>query len=177
MSLFILINQASVTVDHVGVIDVLAPQVGMRGLSDTARSTEQDGLSVEMQEATVQDMCPLFSKMPFQCQARDEDGIEPFRAGSISDVFVLLRAFLTNPQAPMQTFSALGITAVGAVTVLAAVLLLNLLDRLVVYGEGRDGSSALIKDGAVVYLATVILLAALLLLSRGIDSSFIYFQF
>ena len=101
----------------------------------------------------------------------------PFRAGSISDVFVLLRAFLTNPQAPMQTFSALGITAVGAVTVLAAVLLLNLLDRLVVYGEGRDGSSALIKDGAVVYLATVILLAALLLLSRGIDSSFIYFQF
>ena len=100
-----------------------------------------------------------------------------FRAGSISEVGILLTALFTRHASIGATLTYMGLTPVAILTVIFSIAILNILDRLLVYGEGRDGSDALIKHGAVVYIAWLVILSALLLLSRGVSSTFIYFQF
>ena len=63
----------------------------------------------------------------------------------------------------------------GAVSGLFAVLLI--LDRLVVYGEEKDGSGAILRRGGFVYVVWAVLLVYMLLLATDRVSTFIYFQF
>ena len=51
-----------------------------------------------------------------------------------------------------------------------------ILDRAVTYDED-DCSDILVKNGSFIYFIFVIMFVWLLLLSRGQDSTFIYFQF
>ena len=100
-----------------------------------------------------------------------------FRAGSLSDVGTLICALFTSFESPLVTLQGMGLTLVPILTVILSIIILNILDRLVVYGEGKDGSDALIRHGAVVYIAWLVILSAFLLLSQGVAGTFIYFQF
>ena len=61
--------------------------------------------------------------------------------------------------------------------VIFSVLVLILLDNLVTYEGGDDGSEAVVFGGAFVYIIWVILIVWLLLFSKDMISTFIYFQF
>lgn len=102
-----------------------------------------------------------------------------FRANSISDAVTLLSTFFDGAawSIPLSLEKHLGLTAVSLLTVLVSLALLWILDHLVVYGEGRDGSAALTKNGAFVYIVWCILLVYMLLLATDKVSTFIYFQF
>jgi hypothetical protein len=54
---------------------------------------------------------------------------------------------------------------------------LIIIDKLLTYGDEADGSELLVGRGAFVYLVWMILLSWLLLLSKDMISTFIYFQF
>ncbi len=102
-----------------------------------------------------------------------------FRANSMADAVTLLGRFFDGAawQIPFSVKTHLGLSLVSFVTVVLALVLLWLMDRLVVYGEEKDGSAVLIKDGAFVYIVWSILLVYMLLLASDRVSTFIYFQF
>ena len=102
-----------------------------------------------------------------------------FRANSLSDAATLLRRFFSPDlwRAPFSLESDLGLSAIALFTVLLSLVLLLILDRLVVYGESRDGAGAILKDGGFVYVVWSVLLVYLLLLATDRVSTFIYFQF
>lgn len=99
-----------------------------------------------------------------------------FRANSVADAGVLLTSLFTTWAPPGEVLSSMGLGAVEIATVLVSLATLLIVDRLVSYDE-RDGSDALIHRGAFVYFIYYIMLVWLLLLSKGIASTFIYFQF
>ena len=102
-----------------------------------------------------------------------------FRANSMTDAMVLLGKIFSGAawMRPFSLATELGLTLVPILTVAVSLVLLWLLDRLVVYGEERDGAALLIKDGAFVYVVWAILLVYMLLLATDKVSTFIYFQF
>ena len=101
-----------------------------------------------------------------------------FRARTVSEAFLLLTRLFTNWSHPLSdVFSGMGMNLVGALTVLFAILTLTLIDRLLLYEDADDGSDVLVKNGAFVIFIWVILFLWVLLLSKGLSSTFIYFQF
>lgn len=101
-----------------------------------------------------------------------------FRAGSIADAGTLIAALFTKwSTAPAAVFSGMGLTLLRALTVIVSVLLLLLLDRLLTHGDGPDGSALYVRRGGYIYLVWIVAFAWALLLSKGMESTFIYFQF
>ena len=101
-----------------------------------------------------------------------------FRARSVGEAFVLVKKLFTAWSTPIgEVFSGMGFTLVGALTVLFGILTLIIIDRLLVYEDTADGSDVLVKNGAFIYVIWVILLLWVVLLSKGLTSTFIYFQF
>ena len=101
-----------------------------------------------------------------------------FRAGSIADAGTLIAALFTKwSTAPAAVFSGMGLTLLRALTVVVSVLLLLLLDRLLTHGDEPDGSALYVRRGGYVYLVWIVAFAWALLLSKGMESTFIYFQF
>lgn len=102
-----------------------------------------------------------------------------FRANSMSDAVTLLGKVFDGAawQIPFSLEAHLGLSLVSLLTLAVTLALLGLLDRLVEYGEGKDGSAVLIKDGAFVYIVWAVLLVYMLLLATDRVSTFIYFQF
>ena len=101
-----------------------------------------------------------------------------FRARSVGEAFVLVKKLFTAWSTPIgEVFSGMGFTLVGALTVLFGILTLVIIDRLLVYEDTADGSDVLVKNGAFIYVIWVILLLWVVLLSKGLTSTFIYFQF
>lgn len=101
-----------------------------------------------------------------------------FRAGSIADAGALIAALFTGwSVAPAAVFSGMGLTLVRALTVLLSILLLVLLDRLLTHGDEADGSLLYVRRGGYAYLVWIVAFAWALLLSKGMESTFIYFQF
>ncbi len=101
-----------------------------------------------------------------------------FRAGSLSDAGVLLSALVTNHVGLGTALSELGLGAGELALAAVSIFALIILDRTVVYGaEGEDGGDVLTRGGSPVIFALAVFAVWLLLLSRGQESSFIYFQF
>ena len=102
-----------------------------------------------------------------------------FRANSMTDAVTLLSR-LCNAQAwraPFSLEASLGLSLVPLLTVLVSLVLLWILDRIVVYGEEKDGSLPILEGGGFVYVVWAVLLVYMLLLATDRVSTFIYFQF
>ena len=101
-----------------------------------------------------------------------------FRANSVGDAFALLRTLFVGWDTPVsQTLESMGLTLVGILTTLLSIFTLLVIDRLVVYEDREDGSCLLTEKFGFVYYVWIILLAWLLLLSKDMTGTFIYFQF
>ena len=99
-----------------------------------------------------------------------------FRANTISDAFTLVGALFTNHASLASALSAMQLDAVSILLIIFSVATMILLDRALTYDE-QDGSDILVKDGAFIYYVFAIMFVWLLLLSKGQESTFIYFQF
>ncbi len=101
-----------------------------------------------------------------------------FRARSVTEACALIKHLFTSWDTPItETLRMMGLTLVGALTVLFGILTLIVIDHLLHYEDDGDGSDALVKNGVFIYVIWVILLLWVLLLSKGLSSTFIYFQF
>lgn len=102
-----------------------------------------------------------------------------FRANSMQDARTLLGRFFDGAAwlSPFSLKENLGLSTVAVLTVIVSLALLWLMDRLVSYGDGEDGSAVLVRDGAFVYIVWALLLVYMLLLASDKVSTFIYFQF
>lgn len=100
-----------------------------------------------------------------------------FRANSISDAFTLFKNLFTSHTSASGAFEALGLSTVNLLLIVSAFLVLLILDSLVTYEGDGDGSDALVLGGSFVYLIWVILIVWLLLFSKDMISTFIYFAF
>ncbi len=100
-----------------------------------------------------------------------------FRANSISDAFLLLGRLFTDGTSLSDTFSLIELDAVKIALIIVSCLILFFIDRMVVYGEEKDASDALVRDYRAVLLSLIILVGWALLLSMDMESTFIYFQF
>ena len=101
-----------------------------------------------------------------------------FRANSVGDAFHLIKTLFVGWNTPLsETLSDIGLGVIGILTTVLSIITLTVIDRLLTYGDGEDGSSLLVKGGGYVYFIWIILLAWLLLLSKDMSGTFIYFQF
>ena len=71
----------------------------------------------------------------------------------------------------------MGIDVYRALLIVISVITLLILDRALVYGDERDNSHVLTKNGAFVYFIWTVIICWVLLVSRDMVSSFIYFRF
>lgn len=99
-----------------------------------------------------------------------------FRANSISDAIALLSKVFCDFGGVRETLGIMGLGAVELLTVLFAIVSLLFIDRLVDYSE-NDSADALTKNGSFVYYVYIVMIVWIFLLSRGIESTFIYFRF
>lgn len=100
-----------------------------------------------------------------------------FRANSMADAVTLLGRLFSGWTDIGTTLSAMGLGAVEIVTTLFSILVLTKIDKMLTYGDEPDGSDVLTKDGGFIYFVWIILFAWVLLLSKDMMSTFIYFQF
>ncbi len=101
-----------------------------------------------------------------------------FRANSIGDAVILLGKLFSGLEFT-KTVELMGLDLVSVLLAVSAIALLILLDRAVTY-DGKEVSSSsriTVRAGAYVYLVSLIILFWLLLLSKDMISTFIYFQF
>ena len=101
-----------------------------------------------------------------------------FRANSIGDVITLIGSLFTGLELS-RTVELMGLDIESVLLCAVSIALLIILDRTVRY-DGREvseSSQLTVRSGAYVYLVTVIILFWLLLLSKDMISTFIYFQF
>ena len=99
-----------------------------------------------------------------------------FRANSVADAVTLLGRIFTDFGRVSETLGLMGIGITELLTVAFAIAALLFIDRLVDYSE-CDGSGAITANGAFVYYFYIVALVWIFLLSRGVESSFIYFRF
>ncbi len=100
-----------------------------------------------------------------------------FRANSISDLGVLLSALTKFDIGFSQTLSAMKLGTVEILLVIFSLLTLFFFDKLVVYGEEGEPDCTTVKNGSFIFVALAVVSVWLLLLSRDMISTFIYFQF
>ena len=102
-----------------------------------------------------------------------------FRANSLADISVLFGRLVSAEawSIPFSLEAHLGLSPTLLIAVAVALITLWILDRAVVYGEGEDGSSVLIRNGGFAYILWAVLLVYMLLLATDKVSTFIYFQF
>ena len=99
-----------------------------------------------------------------------------FRANSISDAFTLIGKLGVG--VPIgTTIEAMGLTPVMIILTVVTVLTLTMIDKMLKYEDCEDGGYVLTKNGGFVLYVMMIMLAWLLLLSKDMASTFIYFQF
>lgn len=99
-----------------------------------------------------------------------------FRANSISDAFTLIGKLGVG--VPIgTTLEAMGLTPVMIILTVVTVLTLTMIDKMLKYEDCEDGGYVLTKNGGFVLYVMMIMLAWLLLLSKDMASTFIYFQF
>ena len=100
-----------------------------------------------------------------------------FRANSLSELGVLITSLFDFNVGFSETLSAMGLGLVEILLVVFSLMTLFVFDRLVVYGESEPADTKPIKNGSFIFAVWCIAAIWLLLLSRDMLSSFIYFQF
>ena len=101
-----------------------------------------------------------------------------FRANSFADAIELIKRLFTSWSLPAASVvTGLGFSAAGIILTAASIMILIMTDRLLTHGDGPDGSGAMVRNNAYMYYIWAILFAWALLLSYGMESTFIYFQF
>jgi len=100
-----------------------------------------------------------------------------FRANSISDALLLFKNLFTSHASLGEAVGYLGLSAVNIMLIISAFLVLLILDNLITYEGDGDSSDTVVRGGAFVYLIWVILIVWLLLFSKDMISTFIYFAF
>lgn len=102
-----------------------------------------------------------------------------FRANSMSDAISLLGTLFVSGwgKSITDTFTLMGLDTVGIVMCILSILTLVMIDNMLKYEDDMDGSAALVSKGSFVYYVWMILFAWAILLSQGVGSTFIYFQF
>ena len=103
-----------------------------------------------------------------------------FRANTTGDMVTMLKALVTPASwnIPVsEVLNTMGLTLPAILTVIFSVLTLNLFDRYVRHGDECDGSEVMVRRGVHVTLTWIVALGWMLLLSMGLSSTFIYFQF
>ena len=101
-----------------------------------------------------------------------------FRANSIRDAGVLIKKLFVGWNVSVsETLNNMGLTLEMILLTVFSLVLLVLLDWMITY-ECVDGkSSAVVKNGAFIYVVWAIVICWCLLLSKNMISTFIYFQF
>ena len=107
-----------------------------------------------------------------------------FRANSLTDAGVLLSKLFGGWGGDLSsTFSVMGFgerpfdIIVSILITLFAISILLIIDRLLVFHDENDGSGVLTKNGSFAFFVLAIAFVWIFLLSRGVESGFIYFQF
>ncbi|MBQ2793192.1 MAG: MBOAT family protein [Clostridia bacterium] len=100
-----------------------------------------------------------------------------FRANSIGEAGILLKKLFTGGWSIGTTLDAMGLTPVMILLTVFTLVTLIMIDKMLTHGDEEDGGYVLTKNGGFVLYLFVIMLAWLLLLSKDMASTFIYFQF
>ena len=100
-----------------------------------------------------------------------------FRANSVSDVGTLFTALFSFRGSLSETLAIMELDIYRILLICISVITLLLLDRVLVWGDEKDRSEVITKNGAFVYFVWAIVICWVLLLSRDMVSSFIYFRF
>ena len=100
-----------------------------------------------------------------------------FRANSIGEAGILLKKLFTGGWSIGTTLDAMGLTPVMILLTVFTLATLIMIDKMLTHGDEEDGGYVLTKNGGFVLYLFVIMLAWLLLLSKDMASTFIYFQF
>ena len=100
-----------------------------------------------------------------------------FRAQSISDAFTLLARIFTSPVSVSDGLAYMGFTTETLLLVIFSILVMILLDNLITYEDREGESDAFAVSGAFVYIVWTVLIIWLLLYSKDMISTFIYFAF
>lgn len=100
-----------------------------------------------------------------------------FRANSVSDVGTLFTALFSFRGNLSETLAIMELDIYRILLICISVITLLLLDRVLVWGDEKDRSEVITKNGAFVYFVWAIVICWVLLLSRDMVSSFIYFRF
>ena len=99
-----------------------------------------------------------------------------FRANSLHDAGVLLLSLVSCHGGLTEALSLMGLGTVEILTSVFSVAALFSMDRIMTR-ESEDTRDCLTSRGAFIYYVWIIAVVWLLLLSRGLDSTFIYFRF
>jgi D-alanyl-lipoteichoic acid acyltransferase DltB (MBOAT superfamily) len=99
-----------------------------------------------------------------------------FRANSLGDAITIISRLFSTPINISETLTSLGLSWVNILLIIFAIAVLFLLDNMITYEE-KDGSDAVILGGSFIYIIWIVLTVWLLLYSKDMISSFIYFAF
>lgn len=99
-----------------------------------------------------------------------------FRANSVGDAATLLCALATSTRSLPAALSFMGLGASEIAITVLSVITLFFLDRIMTH-EDEDKGNILTAEGGFIYYVWIIAAVWLLLLSKGLDSTFIYFRF
>ncbi len=100
-----------------------------------------------------------------------------FRANSIADVGVIFSRLAVWDVPLGEVISSLGLDLHSVLYIVISFLVLLILDRVLTYDGEGDSSHIMTLGGRYVYIVWGILLSWVLLLSKDMISTFIYFQF
>ncbi len=102
-----------------------------------------------------------------------------FRANSMTDAVNLLKKlFATGWGAGLaDSVTGMGFGTVSVIMTVLVILTLYMLDSMLKYEDGPDGSALLTSGGSFVFFVWIIMFVWAILLSKSMAGTFIYFQF
>jgi D-alanyl-lipoteichoic acid acyltransferase DltB (MBOAT superfamily) len=102
-----------------------------------------------------------------------------FRANSLADASLLLEKLFVSGwgRGFGETLSLMGLDTVGIIMTACSLITLFMIDEMLKYEDSPSGGESLTKNGSFIYYVWIILFAWAILLSQGVGSTFIYFQF
>ena len=100
-----------------------------------------------------------------------------FRANTPEDAFCLVGKLFTDWSDVGETFTLMGLSPIAILMSVFSVATLIIIDKMLTHDDSEDGSDMLVSRGSFVYYVWIVLFCWTLLLSKNMESSFIYFQF